>query len=188
MGRDCFCCRAFRDGHRTDDRGASGRPAALPVRYIRRRTALDERVTDAGTGALDPQTALGVGLKVDADALPPTVIAALRSGQVDLTSPAVTGQLLALNAVVGVKAGFDNISQLTSVGITCALCHSTVDDSVARGIGRRLDGWANRDLNVGAIVSLSRALPDTLKSELRTWGPGKTIHASTRSTGSTSGH
>ena len=123
--------------------------------------------------ALDPQTALGVGLKVDADALPPTVIAALRAGQVDLTSPAVTNQLLALNAVVGVKGGFDNTGQLTSVGITCALCHSTVDDAIAHGIGRRLDGWANRELNVGAIVALSPALPDTLKSELRTWGPGK---------------
>jgi hypothetical protein len=123
--------------------------------------------------ALDPATALGVGLKVDVDALPASAVSALRAGQVDLTSPAVTNQLLQLNAVVGVKGSFDGFGRLTSVGITCALCHSTVDNSFAPGIGKRLDGWANRDLNVGAIVALSPALPDTLKTEFRTWGPGK---------------
>ena len=122
---------------------------------------------------LDPATALGVGLKVDVDALRQPVVEALRAGQVDLTSPAVTTLLLQLNAVVGVKAGFDASNQMTSVGITCALCHSTVDNSLTTGIGRRLDGWANRDLNVGAIVALSPALPDALKAEFQTWGPGK---------------
>jgi len=124
---------------------------------------------------VDPATALSVGLKVDVDALPPSVIAALKAGQVDLKSPAVTSLLLQLNAVVGIKGGFDQAGQLTSIGITCALCHSTVDNSLTTGIGRRLDGWANRDLNVGAIVALSPspALPETLKAELRTWGPGK---------------
>jgi hypothetical protein len=124
---------------------------------------------------LDPATALSVGLKVDADALPPSVIAALKAGQVDLTSPAVTALLLRQNAVVGVKGGFDDAGQLTSIGITCALCHSTVDNSLTKGIGRRLDGWANRDLNVGAIVALSPspALSEELKGELRMWGPGK---------------
>ena len=122
---------------------------------------------------LDPATALGVGLKVDVDALPPATIAALRAGQVNLNSPAVTALLLRLNAVVGVKGGFDQTGQLTSIGITCALCHSTVDNSLTTGIGHRLDGWSNRDLNVGAIVALSPALPDALKAEFRTWGPGK---------------
>ena len=124
---------------------------------------------------VDPTTALSVGLKVDVDALPPSVIAALRGEAVDLTSPAVTALLLRLNAVVGIKGGFDQAGQLTSIGITCALCHSTVDDSLMPGIGRRLDGWANRDLNVGAIVALSPspALPEDLKGEFRTWGPGK---------------
>jgi hypothetical protein len=122
---------------------------------------------------IDPVTALGVGLKVDVDALPPSTIAALRAGDVDLTSADVTTQLLQQNAVVGIKGGFDSAGQLTSVGITCALCHSTVDDSFAKGIGRRLDGWANHDLNVGAIVALSPALPEALKAEFRTWGPGK---------------
>ena len=124
---------------------------------------------------LDPATALSVGLKVDADALPASVIAALRAGQVDLKSPAVTALLLRLNAVVGVKGGFDDAGQLTSIGITCALCHSTVDNSLAAGVGRRLDGWANLDLNVGAIVALSPspALPEALKVEFRSWGPGK---------------
>jgi Cytochrome c peroxidase len=122
---------------------------------------------------VDPATALAVGLKVDVDALPPAIIAALRAGQVDLTSPAVTTELLRLNAVVGVKGTVNERDQLTSVGVTCALCHSTVDNSFAPGIGKRLDGWANLDLNVGAIVALSPALPDALKAEFRTWGPGK---------------
>jgi hypothetical protein len=122
---------------------------------------------------VDPATALAVGLKVDVDALPQPIVAALRAGQVDLTSPAVTTELLRLNAVVGVKGTVNETGQLTSVGVTCALCHSTVDNSFAPGIGKRLDGWANLDLNVGAIVALSPALPDALKAELRTWGPGK---------------
>ena len=105
-----------------------------------------------------PTTALGVGLKVDVEALPRAVQEALRAGEVDLTNPAVTVELLRLNAVVGVQGAVSNTGRLTSVGITCALCHSSVDDSFAPGIGRRLDGWANIDLNVGAIVALSPAL------------------------------
>jgi Cytochrome c len=122
---------------------------------------------------VDPATALAVGLKVDVDALPAGIIAALREGRVDLTNPAVTVELLRLNAVVGVKGTVNEAGQLTTVGITCALCHSSVDNSFAPGIGRRLDGWANTDLNVGAIVALSPALDETTKAEFRTWGPGK---------------
>lgn len=122
---------------------------------------------------VDPATALSVGLKVDVDALPAQVTAALRAGQIDLTNPAVTSELLRLNAVVGLKGEVNQNGQVTSLGITCALCHSTVDNSFARGIGKRLDGWANHDLNVGAIVALSPAIPDPLKAEFRTWGPGK---------------
>ena len=122
---------------------------------------------------VDPATALAVGLKVDVDALPPPIIAALRAGQVDLTNPAVTVELLRLNAVVGLKGEVNDSGQLASLGITCAFCHSTVDNSFAPGIGSRLDGWANLDLNVGAIVALSPALDDGLKAEFRTWGPGK---------------
>ena len=122
---------------------------------------------------VDPATALTVGLKVDVEALPPAVVEALKAGEVDLTDPAVTVELLRLNAVVGVKGQVDGVGQLTRVGITCALCHSTVDDSFAPGIGRRLDGWANTDLDVGAIVALSPVLDDTTKAEFRTWGPGK---------------
>lgn len=122
---------------------------------------------------VSPATALAVGLKVDSEALPTEVVNALRAGQVDLNSPAVTVELLRLNAVVGVKGNVSETGQLTSVGITCALCHSSVDNSFALGIGRRLDGWANIDLNVGAIVALSPALSEDLKAEFRTWGPGK---------------
>ena len=120
-----------------------------------------------------PATALAVGLKVDVEALPPEVIAALRAGEVDLTNPAVTVELLRLNAVVGVQGKVNDLGQLTSVGITCALCHSSVDNSFAPGIGKRLDGWANIDLNVGAIVALSPALDAATKAEFNAWGPGK---------------
>ena len=122
---------------------------------------------------VDPATALAVGLKVDVEALPRGIVKALRAGKVDLTNPAVTIELLRLDAVVGVKGRVSDAGQLTSVGITCALCHSTVDNSFAPGIGKRLDGWANGDLDVGAIVALSPALPEALKAEFRTWGPGK---------------
>jgi mono/diheme cytochrome c family protein len=122
---------------------------------------------------INPVTALKVGLKVDADALPPALVAALRAGQVDLEDPAVTVALLRLNAVVGVKGTVDASGSLTKVGITCALCHSSVDNSFAPGIGKRLDGWANTDLNVGAIVALSPALDDATKAEFTHWGPGK---------------
>lgn len=120
-----------------------------------------------------PATALAVGLKVDVEALPRGVIAALQAGQVDLTDPAVTVELLRLNAVVGVRGKVSETGQLTSVGITCALCHSSVDNSFTTGIGKRLDGWANTDLNVGAIVALSPALDEATKAEFNAWGPGK---------------
>ena len=123
--------------------------------------------------SVDPATALAVGLKVDVEALPRDIVAALGAGRIDLKNPAVTLELLRLNAVVGVQGKVSETGQLTSVGITCALCHSSVDNSLAAGIGRRLDGWANVDLNVGAIVALSPALDDALKAEFRTWGPGK---------------
>src|SRR6476646_4359700 len=119
-----------------------------------------------------PTTALAVGLKVDADTLPPEVLQAIAAGQVDLDDPATTVTLLKLGAVVGVVGQVDDANHLTRVGITCALCHSTVDNSFAPGIGHRLDGWPNRDLNVGAIVALSPALPAATKAVYNSWGPG----------------
>ena len=110
---------------------------------------------------------------MDVEALPPALVAALQAGQVDLTDPAVTIELLRLNAVVGVMGKVVDQGRLKSIGITCALCHSTVDNSFDAGIGRRLDGWPNRDLNVGAILGLSPALDAALKAEFGTWGPGK---------------
>jgi len=119
-----------------------------------------------------PAAALGLGLKVDADALPPPVVTALRAGKLDVNDPAVTRQLLEMNAVVGVigKVADD---QIKSIGTTCALCHSTVDNSLAPGIGHRLDGWPNLDLDVGKIAALAPGFPDTLREEFRSWGPGK---------------
>ncbi len=104
---------------------------------------------DLGIDGVSPKTALAVGLKVDVEALPRDLIRALRKGQVDLDSSATTLALLRLNAVVGLTGFFNTNGTLKSIGIQCALCHSTVDDSFAPGIGHRLDGWANRDLNVG---------------------------------------
>jgi cytochrome c2 len=122
---------------------------------------------------VSPATALSVGLKVDVDALPDAVVSALRAGAVNLDDPAVTIALLQLNAVVGLRGTVDASGTLTSVGVTCALCHSTVDDSLTHGVGRRLDGWGNRDLDVGAIVSLSKAIDDPTRAEFLKWGPGR---------------
>lgn len=134
-------------------------------------------------GGLSPKTALAVGLKVDVDALPKDLQDKLKAGKVDLDDPATTVALLKLNAVVGVKGFFDNKGGLRSVGLSCAVCHSTVDNSLAPGIGRRLDGWAARDLNVGAIVSLAPNLKPytdllgvdeaTVKKVFNSWGPGR---------------
>jgi Cytochrome c len=133
-------------------------------------------------GGVSPKTALSVGLKVDSDALPDSLKQQLKEGKVDLDDPAITLALLKLNAVVGVKGIFDKGGSLQSMGLQCAFCHATVDDSLAPGIGKRLDGWANRDLNVGAIVSLAPNLKPftdllgvdaaTLKKVLSGWGPG----------------
>jgi hypothetical protein len=132
---------------------------------------------------VSPNTALAVGLKVDVQALPKALQKDLKNGLVNLDDPAVTLALLKLNAVVGVTGFFNPDGSLSSMGIQCALCHSTVDDSFATGIGKRLDGWANRDLNVGAIVALAPNLSpfadllgvsqDTVRTVLNSWGPGK---------------
>lgn len=131
---------------------------------------------------VSPKTALAVGLKVDVDALPRSLIQQLQQGKVNLDDPAATLALLKLNSVVGVTGFFQPDGTLKSVGIQCALCHSTVDNSFAPGIGHRLDGWANRDLNVGAIVSLAPNLQPfadllgvdqaTVRQVLQSWGPG----------------
>ena len=131
------------------------------------------RLHEAVRSGVSPKTALSVGLKVDVDTLPASVQAALQAGQVNLDDPATTVTLLKLGAVVGVIGHVDANNTLTSVGITCALCHSTVDNSFAPGIGHRLDGWPNHDLNVGAIVALSPALPPSAKAVYNSWGPGK---------------
>lgn len=131
--------------------------------------------TVVATG-VSPKTALSVGLKVDAEAIPPDVAQAIKDGKVDLDSPATTVTLLKLNAVVGLKGTVrteGGKDELVALGITCALCHSTVDDSFSKGIGRRLDGWPNRDLNPGAIIALSPAITPEQKAAYSSWGPGK---------------
>jgi len=141
-----------------------------------------QKLGGVGPG-VSPATALAVGLKVDVGALPASVIAALREGKVDLNDPATTLLLLKADSVVGLTGHFNSQGRLSSIGIQCALCHSTVDDSFAPGIGHRLDGWANRDLNVGAITSLAPNLQPaaallgtdvaTVRKVLAAWGPGK---------------
>ncbi len=148
---------------------------------------IDKAIAGAANGGfgqgVSPTTALSVGLKVDAEALPADVVAGVRSGAISLNDPKTTIELIKLNSVVGVRGNFDETGGLKSIGITCAVCHSTVDDSFAPGIGKRLDGWPNRDLNVGAIISLTdnaQPIADmlhvdeaTLRSVLGDWGPGK---------------
>jgi len=147
-------------------------------------------------GGVSPATALAAGLKIDIDALPDQVREPLVRGRLNLNDPAVTVALLRLNAVIGLTGVFNRGGSLQSVGIQCSLCHSTVDDSAPRlcfgaivpnpgtgCIGRRLDGWSNRDLNVGAIVALAPDLSvfatllgtdqNTVRTVLRSWGPGK---------------
>ncbi|MFL5562796.1 MAG: c-type cytochrome [Gemmatimonadaceae bacterium] len=131
------------------------------------------RMHEVIAGGVSPKTALAVGLKVDMDTLPQAVRDAIAAGQVNLDDPATTVTLLKLGAVVGVVGEVDATNHLTRVGVTCALCHSTVDNSFAPGIGHRLDGWPNRDLNVGAIIALSPALPAATKAVYNSWGPGK---------------
>ncbi|HVS31259.1 MAG TPA: hypothetical protein VMS98_07365, partial [Thermoanaerobaculia bacterium] len=147
---------------------------------------LHEAIAGSANGGvgpgLSPAAALEVGLKVDSTVLPAPLVQQLRRGEVDLNSPATTLALLELEAVVGVKGVFDG-DRLASVGITCALCHSTVDDSFTTGIGVRLDGWPNRDLNVGAIADLAPDLSafatllqieeSVVRKVFQSWGPGK---------------
>jgi hypothetical protein len=147
---------------------------------------LDKAIAGAKNGGvgpgLTPAQALGVGLKVDSTALPAALVKAIKAGKVNLKDPATTLALLKLNAVVGVRAHFAR-GRMTSVGLTCAVCHSTVDNSFAKGIGKRLDGWPNRDLNVGAIISIAPNLQPvadvlgtdvaTVKKVVGAWGPGK---------------
>ncbi len=118
--------------------------------------------------SVDPTTALKVGLKVDSEVLPAGILKT-----VDLKSPATTIALLKMNAIVGLQATVDANNHITRLGVTCALCHSTVDNYVMPGIGRRQDGWPNRDLNVGAIIALSPALPAEKKTVYASWGPGR---------------
>jgi len=148
---------------------------------------LHEAIAGAANGGVgpgvSPNAALALGLKVDAEALPPDVVTAIQAGQVNLDDPASTLVLLRADAVVGVKGFFTDGGALSSVGIRCALCHSTVDDSFAPGIGRRLDGWPNRDLDVGGIIASAPNLSpvtgllgvsdEALRSVLRGWGRGK---------------
>jgi hypothetical protein len=148
---------------------------------------LDKAIAGAKNGGvgpgLSPKAALAAGLKVDATAIPKAVATAIKQGKVNLNDPKTTLALLKLNAVVGVKGNFTRGGSLRSVGLTCAVCHSTVDNSFAPGIGKRRDGWPNRDLNVGGIISLAPNLKPvedllgvdeaTVKKVLASWGPGK---------------
>jgi cytochrome c5 len=164
-----------------DDR--SPRTLAEGQRIFRYETFGDEqfwtdtaRMHEVVQKSVSPKTALSVGLKVDAAAIPPDVAQAIKAGQVDLESPATTVTLLKLNAVVGLKGTVSTVGgkdTLVRLGITCALCHSTVDNSFAPGIGQRKDGWPNRDLNVGAIIALSPAITAAQKAVYNSWGPGK---------------
>jgi hypothetical protein len=134
------------------------------------------RLHEAIESSLSPQLALQLGLKVDVDALPDEIVQAILFGLVDLTDPAVTVALIKLDAVLGVKGTVETINgvdRLTRVGITCALCHSTVDDSLVPGIGSRLDGWPNITLDPGKIIAAAPGTDDAKRPTYNSWGPGK---------------
>ncbi len=132
---------------------------------------------------VSPATALAVGLKLDVDAIPRNVLSAIANKAIDLNDPANTLALINAKAVLGIVPVGGSGGQPQTFGLTCAFCHSTVDDSFAPGIGHRLDGWANRDLNVGAIVALAPDLSavanllqvdqTAVRTVLNSWGPGK---------------
>jgi mono/diheme cytochrome c family protein len=176
-------CLAAGCGGGSDDGAGQQALAAQGKQVFRFETFGDEafwtdklKMNEVISQAVDPVTALSVGLKVDADALPAAVVAGIQNGTVDLKSPATTVALLKLDAVVGVKGTVESVNgkdTLTRVGITCALCHSTVDNSFSAGIGKRLDGWPNLDLNPGAIIALSPALPAATKAVYNSWGKGR---------------
>lgn len=146
------------------------------------RAIAGERLGGVGAG-VSPTAALELGLKVDMDALPPDLVAQIQAGQVDMNDPATTLNLIRLNAVLGVVGTFDANGGLQAVGLTCAVCHSDVDDAFAPGIGHRRDGFGNRDLNVGAIIASAPNLEpiatllgtdvETVRRVLNSWGPGK---------------
>jgi mono/diheme cytochrome c family protein len=168
-------------GAATDD--LSPQTLAEGQRIFRHETFGDEqfwtdtaRLHEVVQQSVSPKMALSVGLKVDAEAIPPDVAQAIKKGQVDLDSPATTVTLLKLDAVVGLKGTVHTVAgkdTLVRLGITCALCHSTVDNSFSPGIGQRRDGWPNRDLNVGAIIALSPAVTTEQKAVYNSWGAGK---------------
>jgi mono/diheme cytochrome c family protein len=170
-------------GHTTTEPALDAQLVAQGKNIFRFETFGDEsfwtdtlRMHEVIQAAVDPTTALSIGLKVDTDSLPPAVVQGIQNGSISLTDPATTVALLKLNAVVGLKGTVTTVNGkdvLSKVGITCALCHSTVDNSFAPGIGKRLDGYPNLDLNPGAIIALSPAVSAALKAVYNSWGKGK---------------
>ncbi len=163
------------DANRPDAEQTSPALVAEGQRVFRFDTFGDEqlwtntlRLHEVVEKSVDPLTALKVGFKVDSAVLPPGILE-----KVDLESPATTVALLKMNAIVGIQATVDANNRITQLGVTCAFCHSTVDNSVMPGIGRRQDGWPNRDLNVGAIIALSPVLAADKKAVYASWGPGR---------------
>jgi hypothetical protein len=175
--------RLFKDGRDIFRYDTFGSEAFWGGKLQLHRAIAGEKFGGTGPG-LAAKQALQVGLKVDTGKLPRILIEVIRGGSVDLEKTDTTLELLRADAVVGVKGIFDRDKKnLVSIGITCAICHSTVDDSLAKGIGSRLDGWPNRDLNVGAVISMAPDLSAytqllgvdeaTVKKVLAAWGPGK---------------
>lgn len=179
---DQYAKRMIEEGRRTFRYDTFGDEAFWGDQLKLHQAIVGAKLGGVGPG-LSPKAALSLGLKVDADALPADLVAGIKAGKVNMDDPASTVALLKANAVLGVTAFLNANGTARAVGIQCALCHSTVDDSFAPGIGHRLDGWPNRDLNVGAIVALAPNLkPFTdllgvddagVRKVLKSWGPGK---------------
>jgi hypothetical protein len=178
---DAYMKRLYEEGQKVFRHDTFGSEAFWGDQLRLHQAILGEAQGGVGPG-ISPRAALKLGLKVDQGEMPEAAIEMVRKASVDLDEPKTTLALLKANAVVGIT-GIFNDDKLVSIGIQCALCHSTVDDSLAPGIGRRLDGWPNRDLNVGAIIASAPDLKvyadklgvdlDLLKKILNSWGPGK---------------
>jgi mono/diheme cytochrome c family protein len=161
-------CRQFPETRVTSDLESQGR------KIFRDDTFGDEpfwtdtaRLAEVVDKEIQPLEALSLGLKVDMDRL--NLLGFLLHNPFGTSG---TRQLLRHDAVVGLKATFNKKGRIERIGITCALCHSTVDNALLPGIGHRLDGWPNRDLEVGKILAKLPLYPAERKKILLTWPAG----------------
>jgi hypothetical protein len=160
-------CRQFPETKPTTDLTRRGRDIFRDDTFGDEKFWTDTaRLHEVIEHGIQPLEALGLGLKVDMDRLNLAKFAVHNPFAVNGTK-----ELLRENAVVGLRAEFDG-NRIKRIGITCALCHSTVDNALLPGIGHRIDGAPNTDLQVGKILAMLPVFTDAQKAVLRSWPKG----------------